>query len=99
MIINKSCNNNLSSVIMAEQMILGAIIVEQNYIDRIGNFLRAEHFSIELHQEIYRSFLKLIDTNIKITLTTIKNLLENNIIFQEAERSFKQYKIEKYRCY
>ncbi len=84
MIINESCNSNLSSVITAEQMILGAIIVEQNYIEKVGDFLRAEHFSIELHQEIYRSFLKLIDTNIKITSTTIKNLLENNSIFQEA---------------
>ncbi|KAJ6645170.1 Replicative DNA helicase [Pseudolycoriella hygida] len=84
MLTNELANNDLSSVMVAEQKVLGTIIVNQNNIERIEDFLRAEHFSIELHQEIYRTFLKLIDTNIKVTPTTVKNLLENNFIFQEA---------------
>ncbi|WP_341763555.1 replicative DNA helicase [Candidatus Tisiphia endosymbiont of Beris chalybata] len=83
----KLIKDDLSSIIVAEQKVLGAIIVNQHNIERVEDFLKVEHFSIEIHQEIYRSFLKLIETNIKITLLTVKNLLENKPVFQEVNDS------------
>lgn len=80
----KLLTDDLSSIIVAEQKVPGAILINQNSVERIEDFLKAEHFSVELHQEIYRSVLKLIDANIQVTPTTVKNLLENNFIFQEA---------------
>ena len=37
----------------AEQALLGAILVNNDAFDRVSDFLRAEHFSEELHRRIF----------------------------------------------
>lgn len=77
-------NECLPSNIIAEQKVLGAIIVNQQVAERVIEFLKVEHFFIELHQEIYSALLKLIDADMQISFTTIQNLLENNKDFVEV---------------
>ena len=46
--------------IEAEQALLGAILVNNDAFDRVSDFLRAEHFSEELHRRIYEIGSQLI---------------------------------------
>ena len=39
----------------AEQMLLGAIIINSNLVEQVNEFLRVEHFYEQLHQKIYNA--------------------------------------------
>ena len=43
-----------------EQALLGAILVNNDAFDRVSDFLRADHFSEELHRRIYEVVSQLI---------------------------------------
>src|SRR5690606_37291624 len=46
--------------IEAEQALLGAILINNEAMDRVAGFLEAQHFSDPLHQQIYEVAAKLI---------------------------------------
>jgi replicative DNA helicase len=61
----------------AEQALLGAILVNNEAIDRVTSFLKAEHFQDPLHGRIYEHALKLIWGGKRATPITLKTYFQN----------------------
>jgi replicative DNA helicase len=61
--------------IEAEQALLGAILVNNDAYDRVSDFLRADHFSEELHRRIYEVESQLIRAGKLATVVTLKTFL------------------------
>jgi replicative DNA helicase len=63
----------------AEQSILGTIILNNEYLNRVSEFLRAEHFYEPAHQKIYDQILHNIDKiNIVANQITLKQFFESD---------------------
>jgi replicative DNA helicase len=69
----------------AEQMLLGAILINSNLIEQVNEFLRPEHFFEPLHQKIYRSIEILGEKGITTTPITIRSMLDKEPLYQEAK--------------
>jgi len=63
--------------IEAEQLLLGAILVNNEVMDRISDFLRAEHFYDPLHTNIFETILQLLAANKTVSPTTLRTFFEN----------------------
>src|ERR1700690_3420620 len=59
----------------AEQALLGAVLVNNDAFDRVSDFLRAEHFSEEIHRRIYEIAGSLIRAGKLATPITLKTFL------------------------
>ena len=59
----------------AEQALLGAILVNNDAFDRISDFLKAEHFSEELHRRVFEVASQLIRAGKVATPVTLKTFL------------------------
>jgi replicative DNA helicase len=59
----------------AEQALLGAIFVNNDAFDRVSDFLKAEHFSEELHSRIFEVTSQLIRAGKVATPVTLKTFL------------------------
>lgn len=80
---NKADNNDMTKRelfnIEAEQAILGTIILNNEYINRVLEFLRPEHFYEPAHQQIYSQILYNIDKiNIVANQITLKQFFESD---------------------
>jgi len=62
--------------IEAEQALLGAIMVNNEAIDRVSSFLKAEHFFDQLHARIYDAAAKLILGGKRATPITLKTFFQ-----------------------
>ncbi len=78
----------------AEQEILGAILSNNEMINRVGDFLLAEHFLIPMHQKIYAAIQKIIERGYAATPITIKTFLENDPAFKEANTTSYEYLLQ-----
>ncbi len=63
--------------IEAEQALLGAILVNNEALDRVTDFLEPGHFYDPLHAEIYETATKLIQAGKQATPVTLKTFFEN----------------------
>ncbi len=63
--------------IEAEQALLGAILVNNEALDRVSSFLEPHHFFDPLHQQIYETAAKLIQAGKQATPITLKTFFEN----------------------
>ncbi len=63
--------------IEAEQALLGAILVNNEALDRVTGFLEALHFYDPLHAQIYEIVSKLIQAGKQATPVTVKTFFEN----------------------
>lgn len=63
--------------IEAEQALLGAILVNNEALDRVAGFLDAAHFFDPLHQQIYEVAGKLILAGKQATPITLRTFFEN----------------------
>lgn len=70
--------------INAEQILLGAILINNNHIEQVNEFLFADHFYEALHQKIYRAIFVLIEKNIVASPITLRSMLENEPLYNEA---------------
>jgi replicative DNA helicase len=61
----------------AEQALLGAILVNNEAIDRVNGFLKPEHFYDPVHIRIYEHALKLIWGGKRATPITLKTYFQN----------------------
>lgn len=61
----------------AEQALLGAILVNNEAMDRVAGFLEAEHFYDPLHGRIYETAAKLIQHGKQATPITLRTFFEN----------------------
>ncbi|KJV52454.1 replicative DNA helicase [Orientia tsutsugamushi str. Gilliam] len=74
------------SNIQAEQMILGAILINNRTLYNINEFLLPEHFYEPLHGKIYKSINLIISKGISATVISLKNMLGNEPSFEEIGR-------------
>ncbi|MEO1264387.1 MAG: DnaB-like helicase N-terminal domain-containing protein, partial [Pseudomonadota bacterium] len=61
----------------AEQAVLGAILINNEALDRLSSFLQAEHFYEPLHGQIYEVAAKLIMAGKRATPVTMRTFFEN----------------------
>jgi replicative DNA helicase len=61
----------------AEQALLGAILVNNESMDRVSSFLDAQHFYDPLHQQIFEVAGKLIHAGKQATPITLRTFFEN----------------------
>ena len=61
----------------AEQALLGAILVNNEAIDRVSGFLKTEHFFDQLHGRIYEAASKLILSGKRATPITLKTFFQD----------------------
>ncbi len=60
----------------AEQALLGAILVNNEAMDRVSAFLEPQHFYDPLHQQIYETAAKLIHVGKQATPITMRTFFE-----------------------
>jgi replicative DNA helicase len=75
----------LPANVQAEQMLLGAILINSNLIEQVSEFLKSEHFYEKLHQKIYNAIEILIEKGLSATPVTIKSMLDKDQLFHEAD--------------
>src|SRR5262245_20106300 len=63
----------------AEQALLGAILVNNEALDRVSSFLQSRHFINPLHGRIYESTSQLIRGGKRATPITLKTYFENEL--------------------
>lgn len=82
-----SNNNNdirkLPFNLEAEQIVLGAILNNNDYINRVADFLLPDHFFEPVHQRLYESINNLIDKGFTANPVTLKNTIQHDEVMQE----------------
>lgn len=64
--------------IEAEQGLLGALLIDNRAMEKVGDFLRPEHFIAGAHQRIYEAILILIDRGQTASPVTLKGYFEKD---------------------
>ena len=75
--------------ILAEQSLLGSLLVDPNSINEVASTLQAEDFYLETHKDIYRAILSLFQENQPIDMTLLiekMKQLGTTSTKEEAER-------------
>lgn len=62
----------------AEQGLLGALLIDNRALEKVGDFLRPEHFYAPAHQRIYDTIIKLVDRGQTASPVTLKNYFEQD---------------------
>lgn len=62
----------------AEQGLLGALLIDNRAYEKVGDFLRANHFFVPAHQRIYQTIITLIDRGQTASPVTLKNYFEKD---------------------
>lgn len=68
--------------IQAEQTLLGAILMNNEVLNRVTEFLKADHFYEPIHVKIYDAINIIIDKGISATPITLANMLGNDEQFK-----------------
>jgi replicative DNA helicase len=75
----------LPANIQAEQMLLGAILINCELIHQVNEFLRTEHFLEQLHQKIYKAIEIIMDKGLIATPITLRSMLDKDPMFQASD--------------
>ncbi len=62
----------------AEQGLLGALLVDNRAMEKIGDYLRPDHFFAPAHQRIFEAIMKLIDRGQTASPVTLKSYFEKD---------------------
>ena len=62
----------------AEQGLLGALLVNNNAYEKIGDLIHADHFFMPVHQRIFTALSQFIDRGQTASPVTLKNYFEND---------------------
>lgn len=62
----------------AEQGLLGMLLIDNNNMERVSDFLRPTHFYHPSHQNIYAAIEKMIDRGLDAKPTTLKDYFEKD---------------------
>jgi len=71
----------IPSNIVAEQMLLGHILVDNENLNKVSDFLRSEHFFDPLHKKIYDSINIFVEKGIVATPVTLKSYFDKDEAF------------------
>lgn len=72
------------SNVQAEQMLLGAILVNPDLLSQVVEFLKPPHFFELLHQKIYQAIDVITEKGLTATPITLKSMLDRDQLFQQA---------------
>jgi len=75
----------LPANVYAEQMLLGAIIINCNLIEQVSEFLKDEHFYEQIHQKIYKAIEVLTEKGLTVTRITLRSMLEQDPLYKEID--------------
>jgi len=67
----------------AEQYVLGSLLNNNENLNKIGDFLTAEHFFEPIHQRIFSAITNLFDKGMRADPVTLKNHFSNDEAFNE----------------
>ncbi|MEK6733822.1 MAG: DnaB-like helicase N-terminal domain-containing protein, partial [Pseudomonadota bacterium] len=74
---NKNLDNNLArslpANILAEQMLLGSILTNNEHYNKVSDFLQVDHFYEPVHRRIFEAVTIFIDRGMLANLVTLKN--------------------------
>jgi replicative DNA helicase len=62
----------------AEQALLGALLVDNRGLEKIGDFLRADHFYVPAHQRIFAGITHLTERGLSADPVTLKTYFETD---------------------
>jgi replicative DNA helicase len=68
--------------VQAEQMVIGAIMINNEAQNRVSEFLRPEHFYEPIHQKIYNAINLILDKGISATPVSLKSMLGSDEQFE-----------------
>ncbi|XVN41527.1 MAG: replicative DNA helicase [Rickettsia endosymbiont of Argas persicus] len=77
----------LPSNIQAEQMLLGAILTNNELLNYVSEFLRSEHFFEPIHQKIYKAIEVITEKGLIATPITLRSMLTSDEFFAEIEET------------
>ena len=66
------------SNVKAEQLLLGAILINNEVLARVGSFLQEEHFYEPVHGRIYKTILLIIDKGVSASPVSLKNIFDKD---------------------
>ncbi|WP_341754329.1 replicative DNA helicase [Candidatus Tisiphia endosymbiont of Dioctria rufipes] len=73
----------LPANVQAEQMLIGAILVNHDYLNTVSEFLRLDHFFEPIHQKIYNAIEVITEKGLIATPVTLRSMLERDELFQQ----------------
>ncbi|WP_341755082.1 MULTISPECIES: replicative DNA helicase [unclassified Candidatus Tisiphia] len=73
----------LPANVQAEQMLIGAILVNHDYLNTVSEFLRPDHFFEPIHQKIYNAIEVITEKGLIATPVTLRSMLERDELFQQ----------------
>lgn len=73
----------LPANVQAEQMLIGAILVNHDYLNTVSEFLRSDHFFEPIHQKIYNAIEVITEKGLIATPVTLRSMLERDELFQQ----------------
>lgn len=79
---NELTDKQLPANVQAEQMLLGAIMLNSDLLGQVGEFLRAEHFFEPFHQKIYNSIEILSEKGLSATTVSLTSMLDKEPAFK-----------------
>lgn len=68
----------------AEQAVLAAVLMDNRALERVGEFLRAEHFTHPAHQEIFKLANRQFSAGIPFDIITAKNYLDQQGVLESV---------------
>ncbi|MGX6959812.1 MAG: replicative DNA helicase [Rickettsia endosymbiont of Pentastiridius leporinus] len=69
----------------AEQMLLGAILTNNELLSYVSEFLQSVHFFEPIHQKIYNAIEIITEKGLIATPVTLRSMFNQDPIFQESE--------------
>lgn len=76
-------SRTLPANVQAEQMLIGAILVNHDYLNTVSEFLRPDHFFEPIHQKIYNAIEVITEKGLIATPVTLRSMLERDELFQQ----------------
>lgn len=62
----------------AEQLMLGALLVNNNNLEKVSEFLKPQHFYLDVHARIFEALTKLVERGQDASPVTLKQYFEND---------------------
>lgn len=73
--------------LQAEQMLLGAIMINRDLLDQVNEFLLSEHFFQPVHQKIFNAIDILSGKGINPSTVSVTSMLKSEPLFQQVEEN------------
>ncbi|AZL15922.1 replicative DNA helicase [Rickettsiales endosymbiont of Stachyamoeba lipophora] len=71
--------------LLAEQMMLGGLLIDNNIINQVADFLESKHFYLPIHQRIYQAIYNLVDKGLIANPVVLKNLFDRDEALKEED--------------